>query len=572
MKKFIYLFLLLQLNFYSCKDDLLDQKPQGIIFDEQLDTPDNVEKMVTAAYSTLGNDFFQFPFNMWPYGNLRSGDAYKGGDSPGDMLEFHMMEVFSENRPDNGGGNNIWVQLYAAISKVNDALRRVNEMTEGEFPQKKNRQGELRFLRGHYYFLLKQLFKFVPFIDENLPVDEYEQISNRSLSNEALWDKIADDFRAAAENLPVDQIQVGRASKMAAKAYLAKALLFKAYKQDDNNEVVSIDATALEEVVTLTGEVITSGKYSIALDYANNFLSAYDNHAESVFAVQHSLNDGTPNGRLNWGDGLNSPMSPEYGCCGFHKPSQNLVNAYKTGTDGLPRFNDFNNTDILEGEDFLTTTFDPRLDHTVGIPGHPWKYKTDLLYQKTWARSPQVYGYYASMKEHVAPDDPAFRKWPPFMSNAKNKDIIRLAEVLLWRAEALIELGRHQEALPLINQLRERAANSTALLKWQNGQSFSNYYIQSYLPGVNCNWTQDFARQALRWETRLECAMEGKQFFNLVRWGIATEYLNTYLDKEKTRVSYLSAAVFTKHRDEYLPIPLQQVDFSKGVYQQNPGY
>jgi hypothetical protein len=128
------------------------------------------------------------------------------------------------------------------------------------------------------------------------------------------------------------------------------------------------------------------------------------------------------------------------------------------------------------------------------------------------------------MKETVLPDDPAFKKFPPFMSSGKNWAIIRYADVLLFKAEALIELGRSMEALPLINQVRQRAANSEALLKQTNGSTISNYKISTYQPGVNCNWTADFARQALRFERRLEFAMEGYRFFDLVRWGIAATY------------------------------------------------
>ena len=158
------------------------------------------------------------------------------------------------------------------------------------------------------------------------------------------------------------------------------------------------------------------------------------------------------------------------------------------------------------------------------------------------------------------------------MSSSKNWPIIRYSDVLLFKAEALIELGRHNEALPLINQLRTRAAASTALLKQQNGSPISNYKINTYQPGVNCTWTQDFARKALRWERRMEFATEGYRFFDLVRWGIAAETVNAYLNVEKTRKAHLKDGVFKKNRDEYLPIPLNQINYSKGLYKQNTGW
>jgi hypothetical protein len=143
---------------------------------------------------------------------------------------------------------------------------------------------------------------------------------------------------------------------------------------------------------------------------------------------------------------------------------------------------------------------------------------------------------------------------------------------MLFKAEALIELGRQDEALPLINQLRNRAAQSTALLKQGDGTPTSNYGMSAYKPGTNCTWTQDFARQALRWERRLEFATEGYHFFDLVRWGIAADYINKYFAIEKTRSSHLSDAAFKKGRDEYFPIPLNQINYSKGLYQQNVGW
>ncbi|GAA0554779.1 RagB/SusD family nutrient uptake outer membrane protein [Chitinophaga japonensis] len=570
-KHIIYIALCCML--LSACSNFLDQTPQAVIAGDDLNTPENVEKMVTAAYSALGNDHYTAPYSsMWPYGNIRSGDAYKGGDGAGDISDFHFYETFSLNRVDNGASDLVWFRLYVCIGRVNDALGRLNGISEDAFPDKQTRQAEMRFLRGHYYFLLKILFKYVPYIDETIPKENYDTISNRVYTDEELWTKIADDFRFAAAHLPGMQPEKGRASKYAAKAYLAKTLLYQAYKQDQQNAVTGIDAALLQEVNTLCDEVISSGGYQLAADFADNFLSARENGPESVFAIQYSKDDGTPKGRLDYGHALDYPMNQDYGCCGFHSPSANLVNAFKTDGSGLPMFSTFNNTNITNESDFHTYTFDPRLDHTVAIPGHPYKYDPAFIYQRSWARAPEVYGAYLSLKEAVLPGDPAFQKVPPFMSSSKNWPIIRFADVLLFKAEALIELGRQNEALPLINRIRERAAASTALLKQANGDYVSSYNISTYQPGVNCTWTQDFARQALRWERRLEFAMEGYRFFDLVRWGIAAEYLNAYFAVEKTRSAHLGDAVFKKGRDEYLPVPLNQINFSKGLYQQNTGW
>ena len=137
------------------------------------------------------------------------------------------------------------------------------------------------------------------------------------------------------------------------------------------------------------------------------------------------------------------------------------------------------------------------------------------------------------------------------------------------QAEAYIELGQQDLALPLINQIRARAAASTGRLKNADGTFPSNYNIKEY---SGEGWTQDYARKALQWERRLEFATEGSRFFDLVRWGIAEQTLNNYIAIEKTRRTFLSTAHFTAGRDEYLPIPQSEITFTNGLYKQNPGY
>ena len=259
-------------------------------------------------------------------------------------------------------------------------------------------------------------------------------------------------------------------------------------------------------------------------------------------------------------------MSTELGCCWFHIPSQNLVNSFKTDESGLPMFDAFNENDL----DLSSETVDPRLDHTVAQPEKPWKYETSIIYtEDEWASQPGIYGPYSSLKENVSPNCECFERIPPFMSSSKNTILIRFADVLLWKAEALIELGRQGEALPIINQIRQRAINSTELLQYANGAPLSNYNVALYDGSA---WTQTFARQALRWERRLELAMEGHRFFDLVRWGVAAQEINEYFSAEKSKREYLQSAQFEAGKHEYLPIPQQQINLSNGRYLQNKGY
>lgn len=552
----------------SCSD-FLEVEPQGILSEDQVTTAENVEGLVIAAYSSLGNDHYTAPYFFWPTGNLRAGDAHKGGDGSGDIFAYHALSVFepliadmSSFPPDRVDLNNImWERMYIGVSRANTALSVLELTSEEQFPLKTVRQAEMRFIRGIFYFFLKIHYKSVPYIDETVSTEDILSVSNAELTDQELWDRIADDFRFARTNLPQSQAQVGRANSLSASAFLAKTLLYQAYEQDELHNVINIDRTKLEEVVSLTDEIIASGQYALEDDFAKNFLWEYENGRESVFAIQRSMDDGTPDGRGSWPTALNNPHgTPLFGCCGFHVPTQNFVNAFKTDAEGLPLFNTFNNSDYVTALDAV----DPRLDHTVAMPGKPYKYDPNIIYSQDWARAPAVYGAYGSLKENEHPDTEARMQNGPFTVTAKNTVLIRYADVLLWKAEALIELGRHGEALPIINQLRARAANSQGRL-----YNASIYRIGEY---DGSNWTQDFARQALRWERRLELGLEGHRFFDLVRWGVAKETLDEYFQVESNKRNYLNDASFTSGKHEFMPIPETQIVLSGRLYEQNPGY
>lgn len=560
MKKIKYIAVLFAAMVMASSCDFLNDDPQGILSDEQVKGPDQVEGLVTAAYSSLGNDHYDKPFSLWPYGNVRSDDAYKGGNDENDISAFHFYEIAQNIKTDFGEADGLWFYSYKAISRTNTALSVLKTVSTNDVPLRDTRMGEMYFLRGHFYFILKTVFGHIPFVDEDLPIDDYDKVDNK-LSNDEQWAWIVSDFQKAYDLLPEKQDQIGRANKIAAAAYLAKANLYRAYRQDDRNNVTEINRADLEEVLKYTAKVLNSG-YGLEYDFAYNFLpGAYQNGKESLFAVQYSIDDGTMFGRLNWGDVLSVPMG--VGCCDFHKPSQNLVNAYKTDKTGLPMFDSFDNTNY----DSNSNTADPRLYHTVAMPGFPYKYNKELIYEEGWNRNPTVYGYYASLKENVDPSCDCFVNVAPFYGNSKNRIIIRYADAILMRAEALIELGRHNEALPLINQIRERAQRSTDMIDYAPKLS-----VSLYQPGVNCTWSNDFARQALRWERRLEFAMEGSRFFDLVRWGIADQVINAYFKTESSRRSFLRSGNFTKSKNEYIPIPQQQINFVNGIYKQNYGW
>lgn len=559
MKKLFKIGLIgLILIFFSACTDILNEEPTGILTTENVQNA--YEGALTAAYSALGNDHYDKPLSLWPYGTVRSDDAYKGGSGEQDISTFHFFEISKNISTEFGEVDALWYQCYVSISRANSAIKAINAAEN--LTNKEAKIAEARFLRGHFYFLLKILFKNIPYIDETVPVADYGTISNVALSNDELWQKIADDFKYGVDHLPAKQIDRGRADKYAAAAYLAKTYLYKAYRQENSqsNEVTSINAADLNNVLT-NADLVIASQYKLEYDFAFNFLpGSFENGSESIFAVQFSGDDGTKFGRVNFADLLSVPM--KLGCCDFLKPSQTLVNAFRT-QNGLPVFENYNTNNSGYSEQN-----DPRLFHTVALPGLAYKYNESLIYDVDWNRNPGTYGVYASLKENVDPTCDCFVPMVPFYANTKNRIVIRHADVLLMKAEALVELNRSAEALPIINSIRNRAKNSTDLIKYAN--DFID--IKLYQEGVNCNWTQDFARQALRWERRLELAMEGGRFFDLVRWGVTEQVMNEYYNTENNRRSYYSEANFTKNKHEYLPIPQQQIKFSKYLYKQNVGY
>lgn len=562
----------------ACSDNYLEYEPEGVLSNENVATAENAESLVIAAYAGIANDEMIGPLtHQWVFGSVRSDDAYKGGGGRGDVDVVDKYEQYNLTIADMGDwmAPRTWTDFYKAISRANFALSVINDIPDGEYAQKTTRQAELRFLRAHSHFMLKLIFKKIPYITENLTQEEIAQTSN-DVDNDALWNTIAEDFLFAFDNLPQSQEQVGRADRNAAAAYLAKLRLYQAYEQNDQHQVTNINTVRLQEVIDYADEVTGS----LQPDFGENFLDGFDNGPESIWAAQFSINDGTTVGRVSFVTGLNSPHGTGlYGCCGFHLASQNMVNSFKTDDTGLPLLDTFNNADIFTSVDANGITppdsglsVDPRIDHTVGIPGRPFKYRNtvndsgDMVYNFSWARDPGVYGYFGNMKEQQAPDCSCYVKEGPFVGTSKNVDFIRYADVLLWKAEALIQLNRWDEALPIINQLRNRAAASTQ--RPMDAGAVDIYAIAPYASFPS----KDYAWKALMFERRLEFAMEGHRWYDLVRWGIAEETLNAYLAVEKTKRDFLANAQFTSGRDEYYPIPQREIDFTGGLYVQNPGY
>lgn len=564
----------------------LDVTPQGTLNSDNTATAENVDLLISAAYAALGgvapqdNSVWMIPMTNWSYGSVRSDDAYKGGGSVTDAEEINRIETFDVDAT-LGNVDSKWFQLYCCVQRCNTALKALNNIPESQLPEVETRKAEMRVLRAHFYFELSRLFNQIPYFDENVEIDQYDRIPNNQYTRDQILGMIADELTAAADVLPESQSEVGRVNRYIAWAYAAKVKLYQAYEQDaQTHRVTNIDTDLLREVVDLCGRL--EGHYDLLADFQQLDLIEYENGTESVFAIQFSMNDGSQDaGRVNWSNLLNAPQGP-YSGDGFFLPSQNLINAFQTDEDGLPLFDTFNNRDYdvivfdADGNAVNTqveATVDPRLDFIIGRPNITWKTYTESPCLNTWVRNQGDYGYHCCKRFFLSPESPQMYQGWPWGASGLNWQIIRYAHVLLWKAEALIELGEPaglEEARSIINRIRRRAAQSEYVKAFGNpDEDAANYLIGEY-PATG--WTQDYARRALRFESRLETAMEGERFFNLVRWGIAAETMNAYLDSERTKRAYYATAAFTQGRDEYLPISQPQYNFSNGLYVQNPGY
>ena len=604
LSKYIFAAMLTLGTVTSCSD-FLDDSPQGVVDqDKAFKLPDD---MVNSAYAMLGDCWFSYPFNLFPYGDITSDDCLKGGSGPNDT-GYHAMDIWTTLTSTTPGEmDELWYRLYCAVSRCNRALLSLERNGESKLGAETTRQrvAEVKFLRGHFYYKLLTVFRKIPWIDERVEDDgTQESVRNDQYTYEELFGKIISDFKAAYDVLPVKEPgQDGRANKVAAAAYLAKCYLNLAWGNgyEAGTGVDHINTNYMDSVVIYTDEVVNSD-YGYLEDYGDIFLPEYKNSKESVFAVQCSdyEDDHTTYGRANWSVMLN-------GCwgmwsCGwdFHKPSQNLVNAFKT-KDGLPMFDNYNDSvDYPINGQPTAQKWDPRLFHTVGMPSFPYKYEKEYTQTMANSRDATDYGYYTSLKEvpQRSKGETFNDSWQAF---ATNDYVIRYTDVMLMRAEALIELGRLSEARVIINDIRRRAANSVNKhIEYAADQcQIAEYPVSPYFDN------KENARKCLRWERRLEMAMENGRFFDLRRWGVASQTLNAYFASEQNSTysffdhngnvmegapvsydengnvtsareqhygQYYRDAHFTAGKNEFFPIPYNQLFYIPGLYTQNQNY
>ncbi len=559
---------------FACKDSFLEVPPAGQLSGGQLVTKAGIEGLLIGSYSLINGrgTWYSSSFN-WVQGGVLGGDANKGSNN-GDQQGLQPIERF-EVTPTNFESGSKWKACYEGISRCNQVLQYLAKADASVSAADKQRiSGEARFLRGHYYFELKKVYNNTPYVDETL---DYGTGIEKVPNNVDLWPKIEADFKYAGDNLPETQSAAGRANSWAAKTYLAKTLLY---------QKKFADAKTLFTTVIASGQTTNGKKYALVANFTNEFNASFSNSSESVFANQAAANTGSTNNANNdfvlnfpYNTGANGPG----GCCGFNQPSFDLVNSYRTDAKGLPLLDGSynlptnavkNDQNLLSKDPFTPDAgnLDPRLDFSVGRRGIPYLDWQDHPGQD-WIRdqafsgpyAPKKFVYYKSQTGTLTDGS----SWTPGYT-AVNYDVIRFADVLLMAAECEVEVGSLETARAYVNTVRKRAANPAAFVS-KNGKAAANYVIGTYdTPFTD----QSVARNAVRFERRLELSGEGQRFFDLVRWGVAAQVVNAYLQFEgKILSNQLGGTNFTAGKNEYLPIPQAQIDLQgSDILKQNPGY
>nr|WKN37889.1 RagB/SusD family nutrient uptake outer membrane protein [Tunicatimonas sp. TK19036] len=582
-KKLTYLtvFSILSVAIACNENEFLDVPVTGQVGEPQLLSEDGLNGLLIGVYAALNGDtdlgWFSGQAN-WLWGSIRGGDANKGSDA-GDFNTITPYARF-EQTPTDPLHINKWNGSYEGISRANIYLSNLALFEGYTDEQKAPLAAEGRFLRGLYYFELRRTFLNVPWIDETMTSEEAALVPNTV----EIWPNIEADFQYAMDNLPETQSEVGRANKWAAAAFLARTYMY----QDKFSE-----AKVLYDDIIANGRTSNDLKYGLVENFEDVFKGPNENHMETVFAFQAAANTGDIN-NTNHEIAMNYPYntgpSGPGECCGFFQPSFELVNSYRTNAAGLPLLDgSYNSSSNAVKDDYglLSTQaftpdagpLDPRLDHSIGRRGIMF-----LDWQKhpgdDWIRDQGFAGPFTQKKySYYQADKGTYQdgsSWTPGYHSI-NFMIMRYSDVLLMAAEAEIEAGSLEKAREYVNMVRERAGNSV-VMDPDTGAPAANYVISTY----DSPWgNADAARQAVRFERKLELALEGQRFYDLVRWGTADPVVNAYLDYEGSRLlTNLGGANFTSNQDEYLPIPQTQIDLQQAegsdgqtsVLVQNPGY
>ena len=556
----------------SCSD-FLDVKPVTNKNESDFVSKEGVTQLVTGMYASLNSsDQLDNPFcatlTNYVYGDVMGGDANKGSTYQ-DQPDFTSLETYSFTT-DNGYLEKKWRLNYNSVFKANNVIKVANQCKDelsAVAGQEKDFYTETiaqaRFMRGFWHFeLLKTFGAAIPFVDDAaMTADVDPKVSNVDESGNYIyiWDKIIEDLQFAYDNLPdIWPVEKGRINKWTAAALMAKVKMYQSSPYNGTNGTSNHWA----EVKTILEDVMANGKdnngtkFRLADTYEELYTAGVsDWTGESVFDVQQAVTgtvEQTANINGAWHTAFNGALGT--GGWGFYQPSYDMVNAHIVDANGLPLMDkSYRNQPVLSSLDAnnvphtdLTVYTDPRLDVSAGrfdTPFWDWTIPNQL---SGWVRDVGNGGLYLNKK--MIPkkaDKGSLSNTTQTASTTKNFHVIRYADVLLWYAETLIELGQPQEAGKYINQVRARAG----------------------LPALTEVTAEDVAD-----EMRHELAFENHRWTDLIRTGKALETMSRFADDMRALYPWILPAEFDIKEERLVyAFPLREIQ-TNYLLEQNPGY
>ncbi|MDO9510065.1 MAG: RagB/SusD family nutrient uptake outer membrane protein [Candidatus Magasanikbacteria bacterium] len=492
MKKIkIILVFFIVISMTNCSEDFLEKTPLDTINTENYPaTAAELVTLVNGAYQPL-----QWPklynLRMWT-SDIMAGNSIVGAGGGSDGIETQDMGNFVTNT-DNAGVLDLWRGPWPGILMTNIILD-VAPGLEIKETIKNRSMGEAYFLRAHYYFILTRYFGDVPLITK--PQSSDDELFPERVSKDLVYDQIISDLEKAIDLLPVKGeytgFDIGRASKGAAMGILAK---------------VHLTLGNFNEVVLLTSQIEGLG-YSLNQNYSDNFNPLTENSNESLFEVQYASDGGfnfwSNENQASWCSPFMGPRGSGFvgGGYGWNQPTQEFVNSYEPN--------------------------DLRKNATILYEGGP------DFDGKTYKASFSLTGY--NVRKFLIP----LSMSSSYDNSPLNFPVLRFADVLLMKAEALNELGQGSQAEIPLNLVRNRAG----------------------LANIASGKDQASLRAAIIHERRIELAFEGQRWFDLIR-----------VDNGQYGLNFIHSIGKTNASQKHLLFPVPQIERDRNPkLTQNPGY
>ena len=578
---FAFLFIASMMMTYSCKKEFLTKEPPGVANTAQMTTKDGVEALLISTYqATKGTGRFGGAMGTdWTWASGASDDAYKG-TSAGDQSAFNEISRY-EALPSNPYLRERWLDCYNGVARANVTLTQLWATQKTTTPIDPVRatqiEAEAKMLRAWFHFEANKIFENIPYIKTvtELGTTAPEQVKNTDPG----WTGIEEDLQFAIDNLPTTKFpnEPGRATKYAAEAIKAHVLMSQ---------------NKFSAAKPLLVDIISSNKFSL-VDWYWNFDMTHENNAESIFELQCASTGTSQQAMQLAGPCMHQAGPASCGGWGFFQPSEDLFEAYQVDANGLPildptaRVPLANDMGKGSGDVFVPTTalLDPRVDWTIarrGVDYLGW----GIHPGNSWIREQNNGGPYMTKKYMHKKEEQGLNGNGTGFDNGKNYRMYRYAHILLWRAEVAVSENDLEGARLLVNQIRDRAKISTPVIGLCSStvnlgtvtptvdytKPAANYKVEPYPVGAPAFATPADAIKAVREEMRLEFATENLRFFDLRRWGLSNTVLNTYITNDSKFRNFMKGSVYNPTKNDYWPLPQDQIDLQKGVLTQDASF